>query len=403
MVCSSSLYEFIDLCISTVKHIIENLPSFNEPRAEFSELMIKTFEENLNMVHISEIEHVLRSVFPELYAYREDNFVGWAMERNFVNDFRISQESSDQSCPYVDIGGHDFGWAYIDRVRACVGNKDWPNLERYFIKECYFNFPVESINYFNCLPLYWIVYYMMGSGKGERLLNLKAIFSDKKFSGCNVSEDNIFAIGKNDFCDVITSSMLKIKKRHHPGVSEDLRSWEDLPLDSIELDNNSELIFSYDMHDISTRLIKVRNLLVLKKYLLMYSDDFVIPAFVGTDYIALYRKEVNSGCIVCSNKNMFIYLWNEFKKIQKYNIKNEIEKEEIINQLMRGEGEDGERLNNLISYICDFQYKRSKDGDIKYDSLKEKIQETYRLFMSDVLDCVYLSDNDLLLKIPGLN
>ena len=68
---------------------------------------------------------------------------------------------------------------------------------------------------------------------------------------------------------------------------------------------------------------------------------------------------------------------------------------------MDDNGEEGERIRNLIDYICYCKFTKLESRKLEYDFLRRKIRETYKIFMSDVLDCTYLSDKELALKAPG--
>lgn len=129
---SSSLFEIIELCENVVKYIIEKLPlEVNESKKQFSENILRSFEDDLHVIHIEETERVFQNVFADLFGFGELNVEAFYLQKEFISDFDIFQELSQSNWShYHDIGGHDFGWSYINYTRACVGNHDWPNLEK---------------------------------------------------------------------------------------------------------------------------------------------------------------------------------------------------------------------------------------------------------------------------------
>lgn len=65
----------------------------------------------------------------------------------------------------------------------------------------------------------------------------------------------------------------------------------------------------------------------------------------------------------------------------------------MIENLMNGVGEDGKRVQNIIRYI--YRNRVYINENETYEVTMKKIRNNYREFISDILDCTWLSDKEL--------
>ena len=87
-------------------------------------------------------------------------------------------------------------------------------------------------------------------------------------------------------------------------------------------------------------------------------------------------------------------LWQKFKKIKEnlLDLKKE-KKQDFIDDLMNYKGEGGNRVKQAINYT--YHHRAYINENETYEQAMEGIRETYKQFISDVIDCILLSDEEL--------
>ena len=148
------------------------------------------------------------------------------------------------------------------------------------------------------------------------------------------------------------------------------------------------------MINLEIRNIEIETIFLLKYYLYKYSDNIIIPSFKGYEGITIkedptinrYNREL------FSQKNYCMVLWQEFQKIKEYLLCLE-EKQTFIDKLMNYEGEEGNRVKQAINYT--YHHRAYINENETYEQTMKGIRETYKQFISDVLDCILLSDEEL--------
>ena len=145
------------------------------------------------------------------------------------------------------------------------------------------------------------------------------------------------------------------------------------------------------MTNLETRTIEMETIFVLKRFLEKYSDEIIILSFKSYEKIAI-KGDLNNNNDLFSKKNYGMVLWQEFREIKEYSLCLE-EKQAFIDNLMNYEGKEGNRVKQAINYT--YHHRAYINENETYQQTMEGIRKTYKQFISDVLDCILLSDEEL--------
>lgn len=321
---------------------------------------------------------------------------GIEFEGDFVREFGSN---------FVREFGKKFEREFESAFEMEVGMEVESNFESEFVKD----FGRESIIYllkdeisiniveslkdndmkiFYSLPLYQIIWMNLVL-KQDTIQELKKIIEDKRISIRPGFYNGYGFIDKNNIIQILTATTLEIPYQKYFFAKKKLVYLNFIPCETLAYENK-ELILKFDIQNKEKRPIKNSTIFLLKKYIEKNIENKILPAFEKYKTITTKLSSNNYNILQC---NYELIVWNEFLEIKKNQIKSEEEKEKMIENLMNGVGEDGKRVQNIIRYI--YRNRVYIDENETYEVTMKKIRDNYREFISDILDCTWLSDEEL--------
>lgn len=201
-------------------------------------------------------------------------------------------------------------------------------------------------------------------------------------------------IGVNNVSDLIMSSQLKIEnEKLNDTLVEYLpfMCWLSCKNVSVNSDGKLMLLFSniYEKREV----IEFQNGSFAK---LLYSNSHLkmFPVPLGYEDIAINRTAALSVSSkgyheeLCFYGNYATCLWDDFISIsERYGprIAAGENKEALIDEILPNSRTDDKPTINLLRYIC---HNRVYNSDLQFEEAWRRVYETYRRFVSMVLDCI---------------
>ena len=255
-------------------------------------------------------------------------------------------------------------------------------------EEGYIPRPLET---YLSIPLTEIIYLLICTAK--EILPLKtALMSELSYIP---GYGNSYGfIGVNNVFDLIMSSELKIEnEKLNDILMEYLPFLRWLSCKNISVNSDGKLVLHLSKTYEKWGLIEFQDD-SFAKLLYSYSHMKMIPVPLGYEDIAVNRAAV----LRVSSKdydeelkfygNYATYLWDDFINIRKLygpRIVAGENKEAIIDEIMPNSRTDDKSTINLLRYIY---HNKVYNNDLQFEEAWQKIYETYRRFVSVVLDCI---------------
>ncbi len=252
-------------------------------------------------------------------------------------------------------------------------------------------FEKNSLNFITILPFYSIIWLIYTTKAYHNISILRNILTNKVFSNAAGYNFGYYFIGKKDIGEILTSKTLEIYEKDFYYTTRKLPFISYIPCNSLLIEEDNKLKLNFDMTNLETRTIEMETIFVLKRFLEKYSDEIIILSFKSYEKIAI-KGDLNNNNDLFSKKNYGMVLWQEFREIKEYSLCLE-EKQAFIDNLMNYEGKEGNRVKQAINYT--YHHRAYINENETYQQTMEGIRKTYKQFISDVLDCILLSDEEL--------
>ncbi len=374
--------------------------------SEFGSELESVFEREFGRAFGRELKSIFGSEFVIEFGRMLENL----LESVFQSEFRRKFERVFKSTPKSaferaferelerelgNLFGSEFGGAFGSELERELENelgseviKIFINMKR-ILSQLYFE--KNSLNFITILPFYSIIWLIYTTKAYHNISILRNILTNKVFSNATGYNFGYYFIGKKDIGEVLTSKTLEIYEKDFRYAKKKLPFISYIPCNSLLIEEDNKLKLNFDMTNLEIRTIEMETIFVLKCYLEKHSDNIIIPSFEGYEKIAI-KEELNNNNDLFSKKNYAIVLWQEFQKIKEYLLCLE-EKQAFIDDLMNYKGEEGNRVKQAINYT--YHHRAYINENETYEQTMEGIRETYKQFISDVLDCILLSDEEL--------
>lgn len=332
----------------------------------------------------------------ELGNEAENEFVN-ELGSEFVSEFR-SEFRSELVRELEKELEKELARKLVRDLRRALVSKEGRSLQRIFtnmkgiLNQPYFK--KNSLNFIAILPFYSIIWLIYTTKAYHNMSILRGILTNKVFSNATGYNFGYYFIGKKDIGEILTSKTLEIYEKDFYYTARKLPFISYIPCNSLLIEEDNKLMLNFDMTNLETRAIEIETIFVLKSYLEESLGTIIIPSFKSYEKIAIKEKPTINryNRKLFSKKNYAMVLWQEFQKIKEYLLCLE-EKQAFINKLMNYEGEEGNRVKQAINYT--YHHRAYMNENETYEQAMEGIRETYKQFISDVLDCVLLSDEEL--------
>lgn len=262
------------------------------------------------------------------------------------------------------------------------------NIEK-SIKKLIYN---RRILYF--VPFYQIIWMILVVRENKEIKELYPLIKDKRISFASDLNKGYECIDKSNISKILNAESLEIPCSMFEHAQKKLPYLKYIPCDCM-LYRKKEIVLSFDMTNKSKRAIQIFDIFLLKEYI--KNGTRILPAFLAYKESAVDKIKRESPILT---NNYYLILWSTFDKIQENIGYVKEEKEKIIENLMNEVGEDGKRVKNIIEYI--YRNKAYKIENETYNETRKKIRNSYKKLIADILDCIWLSDEELKERKPGL-
>lgn len=338
---------------------------------DFYNAVIELFFDHNEKTYISEIFHgIFMAEFADFY----------------INYSRIELDRRDVNIDIILYLNKIFGDVYnsltvnflnSDRIQFKINSEK--EAEGYIPKplDIYFSVPLMKI-------LYLLICTGIDISSSKELINSELSYipgynNAYGFFGKNIN--NVLDIMLSDDLSLEEEKLSDILVKYFPFMK-----W--LPCESITVNANKKLILYFNNQYEKMNMIEFQGE-SFKKLLNSYSHFCKIP--VPAEYEIIATKETSYNRVnsmeFCEElllfRNYSTYLWKEFadiKDIYGPRISSGENKENIIDEIM-----NSKEVINLLRYIY---HNRAFKSDLPYDKEKQSIHDTYRRFVSMVLDCI---------------
>ena len=251
----------------------------------------------------------------------------------------------------------------------------------------------RPLDFYLSVPLTRIIYLLICTNKNILSLKKNLISELSYIPGYN---NGFGFIEVNNVGDIILSSQLRIEEeKYNQNIVMYLPFINWLSLKSIDINLDGKIILQFNNKYENKGAVEFHNK-SFEKILYSYSFEKIIPIPVGYEDIAIDPKK-SLDMFTYDGKQWYYscyitYLWGYFSSIKgQYGsrIAKGEDKEIIINEIMPSSRTDNKPVINLLRYIY---HNRAYNKDLKFEEAWERIYETYRRFVSMVLDCIHLDE-----------
>lgn len=252
----------------------------------------------------------------------------------------------------------------------------------------------DTIKTLYFIPFYQLIWLILVLRESHEIKELHELIKDKRITFISGFNNGYGFIDKNNISQLLNAESLEIPYSMLEYAQKKLPYLKYIPCDCM-LYRKKEIVLSFDMTNKSKRAIQIFDIFLLKEYI--KNGALILPAFLAYKESAV--DKINGAPTILTN-NYYLILWNTFDKIQEYTRYPKEEKETIIENLMNEVGEDGKKVKNIIEYI--YRNKAYKIENETYNETRKKIRNSYKKLIADILDCIWLSDEELKERKPGL-
>lgn len=341
---------------------------------DFYNAVIEIFHDKDEQLHITELlQRIFMAEFSDYYINYSEMFLNnLGCNYNFIHY---------SNCVFGDVYntlsiGHSAYFFNRNRIQFKI------NLE----KEAE-GYTHKALDIYFSVPLMKILYLLICTGVD--------ISSLKELIGLEIAYipgyDNHYGFAGeiNNILDIMLSSDLNIEVEKLSDVLVEycpFMKW--LPCESITVNANKKLILHFNNKYEKMNMVKFQGE-SFKKFLNSYSHFDKIPVLAEYEIIATKETSYNRVSSMDFREELLLfrnystYLWKEFadiKDIYGPRISSGENKENIIDEIM-----NSKEVINLLRYIY---HNRAFKSDLPYDKEKQSIHDTYRQFVSMVLDCI---------------
>lgn len=344
---------------------------------EFIDEALEVFDNENDQIYIYEI---FRAVFKAEYA---DVFINCSEHELYkIND----------NYRFRDFG-EAFGEIYTSVFVGILAHSFRKARNRYieYLKKDEEGYILRPLDVYLSVPLTRIIYLLI-CAETEMLPLKKALISELSYIP---GYGNTYGfIGVNNFSDLIMSAELKIEnERLNDTLMKYLPFMRWLPCKNISVNSDGKLVLLFSKTYEKKRLIEFQDDSFAK---LLYSHSHLkmFPVPLGYDDIAVNRMAALSVSSKDYDEKLYFYgnyatcLWDDFINIRELYGPRLVageNKEAIIDEIMPNSRTDDKPTINLLRYIY---HNKVYNNDLKFEEAWQKIYETYRRFVSMVLDCI---------------
>lgn len=344
---------------------------------EFINAALEVFDDENDQMYIYEsFENVFKAEYTDIFINRskhelyeiKGDFNFWGIERTF---------GAIYTSVFVSSSAHSLKKSMFRHTEYLKKNEE--------------GYVPRPLDVYLSVPLIRIVYLLICTATD--FLPLKtALISELKYIP---GHDNSYGfIGVNNVSDLIMSAQLKIEnEKFNDVLAEYFPFMQWLPCKSISVNSDGKLILHFTNEYEKKGIIKFQDNSFAK---LLYSHSHIksFPVPVGYEDIAVNETATLSTSSkyyneeLCFYGNYVTYLWDNFNNISKRYGSRLVageNKEAIIDEIMPNSRTDNKPTLNLLRYIY---HNKVYNNDLQFEDAWEKIYETYRRFVSMVLDCI---------------
>lgn len=376
---------------------VEGVKIFKEnPRIRpFISILFKSYSRNIVRAFGNALGRAFGGKFVDMFGNAFGNALGNIFIREFDSEFDMK---------FCSTFGDDFGYAFSHAFDGEFGSEIDSELEGDVTGGIISKFDSEfhnlldqknwgnpyqknSLNSYFAIPIISIGWLLLATQQETEIFFES---TEEEWVLQPGFQDNWGFLRVHTVLDILTSPILEIDEDQFQEckIKERLTVFSYIPCESLSIGREGKIHLHFDMQNRNRQYIGYHDQKVLQMYLQKYNYTRTLPAFKKYEGIAVTVCPGNKVPLYCTN-NYYLSLWADFQDMFEEYSSRLITMEDqvsLVDEIMTILDEEGWGVPNLLRYI--YHYRANVDERKTYEETMREIEQTYRRFVSDVLDCV---------------